>query len=184
MNDFLVQLPALIGVVVGAGASYLATSARERTQWTRSERVRWEDKRIQVYTDYGHALKRMYALSKRIARTRGLPTTAPPISVEQGLSELSNASITRAEVWDSLLLLGDPSAIAAARAWHEKVWRLEAVAHGQLIDSVEWRKAVRAADEMQYRFYETARRTLGIDDGRLPEPEHETMVAEPPVADL
>ena len=43
----------------------------------RSERVRWEEKRIQVYADYGHTVKRTYELSKRISRGRGLPTTVP-----------------------------------------------------------------------------------------------------------
>ena len=170
MNQFLTQLPALIGVVVGAGGSYLATSTGARTQWARSERARWEDKRIQVYAEYGHALKRAYELSKRISASRGLPTTAQPTPVEQGLAELSLTSIRGAELWESLLLLGEPSTIAAAKAWHQKIWRMEAFANGQLTDPAEWRKAITAADETRSRFYETARRNLGIDDGRLSGP--------------
>jgi hypothetical protein len=170
MEQFLIQLPALIGVIVGAVASYLITSAGAKAQWTRSERVRWEDKRLQVYASYSHTVKRVSELSKRICASRGLPTTAPPISVEQGLKELSDASIERAEVWESLLLLGDSSTVAAARSWHRSVWRMEAFARGQLGDPAEWRDAVKAADEMRHQFYETARWALGIEEQKLPEP--------------
>jgi hypothetical protein len=168
LNQFINQLPALIGVVIGAGASYLATRAGAKTQWARSERVRWEDKRVQIYSDYGLAVKRVYELSKRICAERGLPTTAPPIPVERGLTELSLASIRRAELWETLLLLSNPSAIEAARAWHGTVWQMEAFATGQHIDPIQWREAVTAADENRRRFYEIARQDLGIS-GHLPE---------------
>lgn len=168
MNDFVNQLPALIGVVIGAGASYLATSAGAKAQWARSERARWQDKRIQVYAEYGNAVKRMYELSKRVCADRGLPTTAPPISVDQGLTELSLASLRRAELWEALLLLGDPAVIEAARDWHVTIWRMEAFAFGQLTDPVHWRETVSTADENRYKFYRAARRDLGIYSGPLP----------------
>jgi hypothetical protein len=168
LNGFYSQLPALIGVVVGAGASYLATSAGARSQWARTQRVRWEEKRVQVYAEYAHAVKRLYELSKRICASRGLPTAGPPIPVEQGLTELALASIRRAELWESLLLLGNPSAIEAARAWHTSVWHMEAFANGQLTDPVEWREAIAAADKNGYKFYEVARHDVGVDSGPLP----------------
>jgi hypothetical protein len=168
LNQFINQLPALIGVVIGASASYLATSVGAKTQWARSERVRWEDKRIQIYADYGLAVKRVYELSKRICAERGFPTTAPPIPVEQGLTELSLASIRRAELWETLLLLSDPSAIEAAGAWHAAVWRMESFATGQHTDPVQWREVVTAADEKRRRFYDIARQDLGIS-GPLPD---------------
>jgi hypothetical protein len=171
LNDFLIQLPALIGVVVGAAASYLTASA----QWSRSQRVRWEDKRVQVYADYGHAVKRVYELSKRLAASRGLPTLAAPLPLKNGRSDLMQASIERSEKWERLLLIGDPDTIAAARTWHRTVWRMEEFANGQLSDPDQWRDTVRVANESRSRFYEAARRDLGIVSGQLPEPDQEIL---------
>ena len=128
MDNFLNQLPALLGVIVGAAASYLATSAGDKTRWMRSQRVRWEDKRVQVYADYGHAVKRVYELSKRLAASRGLPTNAGPLPLDSGLEDLTQAGIERSEMWERLLLVGDPDAVAAARTWHHILWQLEAFA--------------------------------------------------------
>jgi hypothetical protein len=169
VDNFLNQLPALLGVIVGAAASYLATSAGDKTRWMRSQRVRWEDKRVQVYADYGHAVKRVYELSKRLAASRGLPTNAGPLSLETGLEDLTQAGIERSEMWERLLLVGDPDAVAAARAWHHILWQLEAFAHGRLSDPDQWKATDRAFRDARSRFYETARHDLGITSGPLPE---------------
>jgi hypothetical protein len=168
LDLFLNQLPALLGVVVGAAASYLATSAGQRSQWSRSERVRWEEKRVQVYTDYGYAAKRVYELSKRVAKTRGLPTRAGGSPLESGQDEMRQAADERSQVWEKLLLVGDPGMLDAAGTWHRAVWRMEEFAHGLFSDPDQWRDAVRAADEARSRFYAAARRDLGVTGG-LPE---------------
>lgn len=143
MSHFINQLPELLGVVVGVVASYLATSVREKAQWRRSPQTRWIDERVSVYAKYGHAVKRVYELSKRLAASRGLPTAAAALPLDSGLDELSQASITRSESWERLLLVGEREAVTAAREWHRSVWRMEAFALGKRVDADEWIEAVR-----------------------------------------
>lgn len=175
MEHFLSQLPTLVGVVVGAAASYLATIFREKTQWTRTQQARWVDERVDVYAAYGNAVKRVYELSKRLAASRGLPTAAAAVPLDTGLDELSQASIARSEVWEKLLLVGDPETVAAARAWHRSVWDMEAFALGKYDQALEWTEAVRTANGLRSRFYEIARRDLGITSGPLPQPMQEIL---------
>jgi hypothetical protein len=59
------QLPALIGVVIGALASFLAGAASERTRWRPERSSRWDERRAQAYADYGYAVKNVYVQSTR-----------------------------------------------------------------------------------------------------------------------
>jgi hypothetical protein len=49
VQTFLQQLPALIGVVVGALATWVVTSAAERSKWHRDQSVRWDEKKLTAY---------------------------------------------------------------------------------------------------------------------------------------
>jgi hypothetical protein len=71
VDDLLKQLPALLGVVVGATGSYLFSDIAERSRWRRQQMVRWDDKRYEAYVSYSHAVKRMVSLAARIAATKG-----------------------------------------------------------------------------------------------------------------
>jgi hypothetical protein len=74
MIALLQQLPALVGVIVGAVTTYLLTSAAERTRWRRDHRVRWDGARMQAYVEYGNAVKRVVQAACSMAVTRGLST--------------------------------------------------------------------------------------------------------------
>jgi hypothetical protein len=62
MANVVQQLPALIGVVVDALASYLVGSATERRRWQRQQPTRWDEKRAQAYVEYGNAVKNVFYL--------------------------------------------------------------------------------------------------------------------------
>ena len=72
MASVVQQLPVLIGVGVGALASYLVTSATERARWQRQQATRWDDKRAQVYAAYGYAVKNVFEMQTycRLSRPR------------------------------------------------------------------------------------------------------------------
>ena len=57
MTSFAAQLPTLVGVVVGAGASFFATFANERTRWQREREAKWDENRAVAYMEYGYAVK-------------------------------------------------------------------------------------------------------------------------------
>lgn len=63
MSAFIRQLPALIGVVIGALGSYLAIVRGDRDPFRREQTARWEERRLSVYADYARCLKRTVTLT-------------------------------------------------------------------------------------------------------------------------
>jgi hypothetical protein len=166
MTGLSAQLPALVGVVVGAASSYLATSATERARWKRQTRVRWDEQRAIVYTEYGHAVIRCVALARRVASGRGVGHYPHPLTLDDGRTELSAAEAEREVRWESVLLLGSAEAILAARLWHRTVWTLRRAALGEL--DTDWSSTLAEAGHRRRAFYEAARRDLGVE-GSLPD---------------
>ena len=120
MSSITQQLPALIGVVVGVAASYLAGALSERTRWRREQASRWDDKRAQAYSDYGYAVKNVYVLCLRIANARVRGGAGDPDQYEESLALLGVLTDERTAKWETVLLLGSPEAITAARTWHRR----------------------------------------------------------------
>lgn len=162
MSSFISQLPALLGVIIGAAGSYLTTSASARAQWSRSQEVRWEDKRLQVYSDYSYAAARVGDLCHRLARSRGLQTSSTPMSEETGLDQLTSAAIDLNQQLHKVQLVGDPATVETAQDWRRKIGRMEVFAHGEQSDPALWREATGAAREARLIFYQVARNDLKI----------------------
>jgi hypothetical protein len=104
--DMLQQLPTLIGVAVGAVASFATTATIERSRWKRQQKVRWDDRRMAAYADYGNAVKNVIQLSCRVLAAQGLPANVDPLPGEAGLQQLAAAELERAARWEAVLLLG------------------------------------------------------------------------------
>lgn len=169
----LVQaLPTLIGVIVGALASYLAATANDRTRWRREQLTRWDETRARVYAAYGTAVKAQYELCKRAAAARGLPTTSEPIEIGEGTEALARIEAKRAAKFEQVLLMGSPAVVTAARTWHRAVWDLELFARGVQEDLVAWRAVDDATTEARTAYYNAARADLGVISGPLPERPH------------
>lgn len=168
VQSFVQQLPALIGVLVGALATYTATSAAERARWRRAQSVRWDDKRLTAYSEYAHAVKKVISISVRLAAHRGVHRDLDTLSPEEGMPALAVAEEERTMKWEAVLLLGTAQTVAAARAWHESVFRLQRIASGASVE-VTWTEAVEAASRARRGFYEAAKRDLGIAIGDAPE---------------
>jgi hypothetical protein len=123
------QLLVLAGVVIGALASYLTTTANEKARWKRALDSRWDDRRVEAYALYAQAVKDIIRLSARIAAGRGIAAHSEPLSpTRKHLDLIDSASSRRAVAWETVLLLGDRDTVMAARRWHESVWRLDWVA--------------------------------------------------------
>ncbi|MFC4048404.1 hypothetical protein ACFOY4_01805 [Actinomadura syzygii] len=160
------QLPALVGVLVGAGASYLTTAATERARWKRQADTRWDERRAAVYADFGHSVIRCVTLARRIAADRGLRGYPHPLTVEEGRLELTMARAEQGVCWESVLLLGASEAIQAGRLWHRTAWQLERIALGEVDGHLE--AVLAEAGHHRRAFYEAAREDLGVA-GMLPE---------------
>lgn len=167
MQSFLQQLPALIGVLVGALATYAATSAAERARWRRAQAVRWDERRLTAYVEYAHAVKKVISLSVRLAAHRGVHPDTDRLAPEEGLPALASAEEERTMRWEAVLLLGTDRTVVAARAWHESVYLLQRFATGEPVGST-WADAVEAVSRARREFYESAKRDIGIAIGDTP----------------
>lgn len=169
-NLVLQQFPALVGVGVGALATYATTSLAERSRWRRERSARWDEARMRAYADYGNAVRNMSNLALRIMAGRGLSTAEwPPLDPDAAaLETLATAETERGRAWEAVLLLGNPDTVRAAREWHQAVWCLEWFARGMLTATDQFRPAKMDADRARDKFYEAARQDLGVKGRELP----------------
>ncbi|SDK80940.1 hypothetical protein [Streptomyces indicus] len=156
------QLPALMGVVVGAVGSYVAASLTERSRWRRARAERWDEKRFTTYVTYANVLKTQLRIAQRVGAARGFENVTDPLDIEDGLVQLAEAETRRASEWEAVLLVGDHATIGAARTWHEAVWNLELYAKGIRSDPAGWSETERRVSAARDEFYACARRDLGI----------------------
>jgi hypothetical protein len=168
VNPIAAQILTIAGVLLGAAASFIATSRTERTRWHRAQSARWDDKRLVAYAEYANAVKRAVRLCRRIAETKNLLGTGQPIDVDAAFAELAEAETERAVRWETVLLLGEPATIVAARAWHEQVWRLEVIVGND--DPSSFIDAYKETMRLRNEFYGHARRDLNVTSGTLPDP--------------
>jgi hypothetical protein len=161
MREFLQALPALLGVLFGAAATYLSTTATERSRWQRSQSVRWDERRIAAYTDYAHTLKHLISVVVRIAAFNGVHPDDDRLDPAEGLPLLAAVGEERTVKWEAVLLLGSPEVISSARTWHQNAGELQVLALGNAGDG-EWITAIEATSQARRGFYEAVRRELGI----------------------
>ncbi|GAB3669645.1 hypothetical protein GCM10027589_37540 [Actinocorallia lasiicapitis] len=163
MSSLWNQLPTLIGVIVGALASYLATNRNETARWKRQQAIRWDAERRAAYATYAHAVKALSTQCGRLAAARGATESFFPIDLEEGLPEYRKLSSERGVVWESVLLLGTEQAIDAGRAWHSAVAELQKFADGRRTDYEQWEPTFATTGPLRDAFYEAARTDLVIE---------------------
>jgi hypothetical protein len=171
--QLLSQVLVLVGVIIGALGSYLATAVTERARWKRALDSRWDDRRIEAYAMYAQSVKQMIYIAGRIAAGRGLGSDAEPLEpTQENLDLLASAEAERARQWETVLLVGHPQTVAAGRNWHEHAWRLEWYARARITGSKsDWQTARAAVDAARHAFYESARSDLSVSGGSLPDNE-------------
>jgi len=168
MADFVDQLPALIGVVVGATASYLAGAHAERARWKHELSSRWDESRKQAYAAYGYALKNVYVQCRRIAANcRGLGVQRETLNEKEELEKLGRLTDERTAIWETVRLLGARKTVEAGHAWHELTGQIELFARNERSGAEEWEALLSEWNRCRDRFYQAAREDLGIQ-GALP----------------
>jgi hypothetical protein len=117
MNPWLVQLLTLLGVAVGAIASFVSTHLIERSRWQREEAIRWDTKRLECYGEFAASTNRFIQIAMRVAGGLGLPSTGQPLDSITGLPILAAAEEEMGIKWEQILMLASPDTITAARKW-------------------------------------------------------------------
>jgi hypothetical protein len=165
VSTFLNQLPALVGVALGTLGTILATTVADRARWTRSQSVRWDERRLEAYADYARALKEIHGLALRMTVVHRRRRHLPAIDRETAQDLLAQADIRCSIAWEGVLLVGDEATVTAAREWHAAVRAVEVRARAEPFDAEGFEPAVRLADEGRDRFYVAARRGLSVGGG-------------------
>jgi hypothetical protein len=183
VNPTVAQVLTIAGVLLGAAATFVATSTTERTRWRRTRSARWDDRRVIAYGEYANAVKHMVRLCRRIAETKKLLTTGQPIDLDAAHTAIAEAETERALKWETVLLLGEPATISAARAWHEQVWRLEHMLREDHPDPTSFIDAYKETMRLRNEFYAHARTDLDVTSGPLPELTWNSLQPPPPLPD-
>lgn len=167
MSTLLTQLPALLGVLVGTLGAILATSLADRARWRRSQSIRWDERRLDAYVDYAHALKESHAVALRMTADLRPGSHSHPIGREDGLARLATSDARRTIVWENLLLLGDEPTVAAAAVWRDAVWQVERLARGIIEPPQDVSRLLTSVNEARDGYYRAARRSLGVRGGSV-----------------
>jgi hypothetical protein len=169
VEPWTVQLLTIVGVAVGAFASFISTRLVDRSRWHREEALRWDTKKLSCYSAFAAAIKRHIGISDRLCAGAGLPAGAQPLDSATGLPALADAEEDLSVKWEKVLMLGSPDAVAAARDWRHAAWQLEWLARGLREGTAEYTQANLNAGSARKRFYGVARAELGVVSGDLPE---------------
>ncbi|MET7669570.1 hypothetical protein [Micromonospora luteifusca] len=167
MGTLLTQLPALLGVLVGTLGTILATSLADRARWRRSQSVRWDERRLDAYVDYAHALKESHAVALRMTADLRPGSHSHPIDREEGLARLAESDARRTIVWENLLLLGDEPTVVAAARWRDAVWQVERLARGIVEAPPDIAEVLTQVNEARDGYYRAARGSLGVRGGSV-----------------
>lgn len=119
LNIVITQIITLIGVFLGAAASYFATAATERARHKRTMETRWDERKLSVYADYASAVKRVNRVARIVSTARGEPKKFAAL-----LAEMDEAETVRSILFETFILLADPSALKVANAVNLKLWQI------------------------------------------------------------
>ncbi|MGN9789706.1 hypothetical protein ACTMTU_01145 [Streptomyces sp. OZ13] len=165
MSAFIQQLPALIGVVVGALGSYLAITRGDAARFRREQAARWEERRLTVYADYARALKKTVTLAYRIAAHLGNDPHPHPLSPEEAAPHLAEAAVARDPAGEALLMLGSPDVVEKAREWVVAVMDMEAFLRAGTVSPATWSAMLERQRTARERYYAAVRNDLALPPG-------------------
>ncbi|MER5439782.1 hypothetical protein [Streptomyces sp. NPDC002790] len=165
MPEFTKQLPALIGVVIGALGSYAAVMHGERVRFRRERTIRWEDRRLATYQAYARSVKMTVSLLFRVAAHVGNDSNPNPLSPQEAGHRLGDASEARDLAWEEMLLLGSLEVVEAGRAWAETVATMERFVRDRTHDPIAWSALVGNQRASREAYYAATRRDVTLGPG-------------------
>ncbi|RFU88742.1 hypothetical protein DY218_00055 [Streptomyces triticagri] len=179
MSAFIQQLPALLGVLIGALGSYVVVMRGDDARFRREQAARREDRRLAAYAEFARSLRASVSTMFRAAAQLGNDPHPHPLPVEEAAVRLGEASEARDLAWESVLLLGSPAVVDAAREWAAAVAEMERAVRAERHDPEGWTTLVAKQRIGRERFYATARRDVALPAGHSgrwqtrPRPEHD-----------
>ncbi|MFF1378010.1 hypothetical protein [Streptomyces sp. NPDC058308] len=165
MPEFIQQLPALLGVIIGALGSYVAITRGDRIRFRREQAARWEERRLAVYTEYARVLRQTVSLTYRVAAHLGNDPHPHPLSPEEAVPHLTQAAEARDPAGEALLMLGAPEVVDEARAWVLLVIEMERFLRADTHDPDAWAGLLERQRAAREAYYAAVRRDLALPPG-------------------
>jgi len=165
MHVFIQQLPALIGVVIGALGSYVAIVRGDQARFHRERAARWEERRLEVYAEYARTLKKSVTLTYRVASHLGNDPHPHPLSPTEAAPLLAEATVDRDPSGEALILLGSPLVVDKARAWVGAVMEMERFMRAETHDPGAWRELMERQRAGREGYYAAVRDDLALPPG-------------------
>lgn len=165
MSAFIQQLPALIGVVIGALGSYLAILRGDQARFRREQAARWEERRFTVYADYARTLKKSITLAYRLAAHYGNDPHPHPLTPEEAQPMLGEATVARDPAGEALILLGSPAVVERARVWVVTVMEMERFLREEHRDAEAWQTLLERQRTGREGYYAAVREDLALPPG-------------------
>ncbi|MFE0510010.1 hypothetical protein [Streptomyces sp. NPDC058964] len=165
MSAFIQQLPALIGVVIGALGSYLAVVRGDRARFRREQAARWDERRFAVYADYARALKKSVTLTYRLSAHFGNDPHPHPLTPDEAKPLLAEAAVARDPAGEALILLGSPAVVEKARAWVVTVMEMERFLREEQRDPEAWQTLLERQRAGREGYYAAVREDLALPPG-------------------
>ncbi|WP_328552337.1 MULTISPECIES: hypothetical protein [unclassified Streptomyces] len=165
MATFLQQLPALLGVVIGALGSYLALARSDRERFKRERAARWEERRLAVYAEYARALKKSVTLTYRVAAHIGNDPHPHPLTVTEAEPLLARATDDRDPAGEALIMLGSREVVDRARVWVTVVMDMERFQRVGTRDPQAWQTLLERQRAGREGYYAAVREDLQLPPG-------------------
>ncbi|MFE5812575.1 hypothetical protein [Streptomyces sp. NPDC056479] len=165
MSVFMQQLPALIGVLVGALGSYVVVVRGDRMRFGREQAARWEERRLAVYADYARSVKKTVTITYRVASELRLGTHPDPLTLDAAESLLAEANIERDPSGEALIMLGSVAVVEKGRAWVVTVMDMERFVRDGGRDREAWQALVERQRAWREAYYAAVREDLGLPPG-------------------
>jgi hypothetical protein len=171
------EVLTLLGVVVGAAATFGVSTLSERARYKRELRMRWDTSKRDAYLQYVVAVTQMARAAGQIAGSRGWDGLAIPAAGEGALDRLDKAEIDRTGKFENVMLLGDPDCIDAAHELNRCAWHMEWLVRGiEACTEDSWKEARENYVVALNKFHQRARASLIISGAPL----IERVVERPP----
>ncbi|MFC9895004.1 hypothetical protein ACFVMC_15065 [Nocardia sp. NPDC127579] len=161
----------LSGVVIGGAITFLASYVNERSKWSRSQAARWDERRLQAYSDFLIVTRGMHTLAARVVRIRSGEADPHGMTLQEGVVRLGELEQERIQRWQEVQLLGSPNAVAIGDQLNRGTWAIEWFAYGKLTGDADWLLIIREAYRLRKEFSTAAREDLDVVEAGVAVPE-------------
>ncbi|TXS43121.1 hypothetical protein EAO75_30730 [Streptomyces sp. uw30] len=165
MSVFIQQLPALLGVVVGALGSYVVVVRGDQARFRREQAARWEERRLAVYADYAQSVKKTVTVTYRVAAALGIDPHPDPLPLDEAKPLLADATTRRDPSGEALIMLGSPTVVDRARTWVMTALEMERFVREGSQDRQAWKALLEQQRTGREGYYRAVREDLGLPPG-------------------